>query len=100
LHRALRTMSFWCSPPHNQFAKSLTGYVWLCFVMFGYWQLHRGEKIGAKTVQLCKASSPCSLSSLQFAKTLGLRCGCGGATPQPQSPNITQNGKRITGEAW
>jgi hypothetical protein len=33
--------------PHNQFAKSLTGCVWLCLVVFGY-------PPGAKAVQLCR----------------------------------------------
>src|SRR5438552_1062806 len=31
----------------------------LCLVAFGYWRLHQGEKLGAKPVQLCEASSPC-----------------------------------------
>jgi hypothetical protein len=47
--------------PHNQFAKSLTGYVWLTLVMFGYVRLFGVApgwcKIGALLVQPNRAES-------------------------------------------
>jgi hypothetical protein len=45
--------------PHNQFAKSLTGCVWLLLVMFGY-------PLGAKTVQPQPAEN---FTARNFVKT-------------------------------
>jgi hypothetical protein len=69
-----KTMLFSCNPPHNQFVKRITGYVWLTLVMFGYvWLLRLVQKrCNFRATNQAKAAAMCLLQNwVAFGSGLG-----------------------------